>query len=129
MSRTTKKEKPKLEAVGYCDLGSMETETVASRVAANNTRTRRNRSSTIHRLDRFKNIDDGVIPFSRHSNYNNSSNLDVADTIVLCQKAYYNISIFRNTIDLMSEFSSDDLYLTGGNKRGRDFFNAWLIPG
>lgn len=127
MSRTVKQEKPRLETVGYADLGSQDTEVKASRTTPNATTTRRNRSSTIHRLDRFKNIDDGVIPFRRNNNtYTNTSNLDVSDTIILCQKAYYNISIFRNTIDLMSEFSSDDIYLTGGSKKAKNFFEAWL---
>lgn len=120
-----KKEKPRMQVVGYADL-SGETEIKASRVSSNVTRTRRNRSSTINRLDEYKNIEDGITPFSNHSSYSNNSGLTITEPIVLCQKAYYNVSIFRNTIDLMSEFSSDELYLTGGNKRGRDFFKAWL---
>lgn len=128
MSRTAKKTttKPKLESIGYADLGEQSHTSTASRVTPNGDRVRRNRSSTIPRLDRFKNIDDGLIPFSRNSTYSDTSNIDVSDAIVLCQKAYYNISIFRNTIDLMAEFSSDALYLTGGSKRSRDFFDAWM---
>lgn len=87
---------------------------------------RRNASSTIERTDRFTNIDKGIIPF-RYSNYvNNLSTLDVRDAIILCQKAYYNVAVFRNTIDLMSEFSSSPIYLTGGSQKAREFFQAYF---
>ena len=43
---------------------------------------------------------------------------------MLCQKAYYNFSTFRNTIDLMTEFSLNKLYLRGGSKKSKAFFHA-----
>lgn len=87
---------------------------------------RRNASSTIERTDRFANIDKGLIPF-RYSNYvKNLSTLDIRDAITLCQKAYYNVAIFRNTIDLMTEFSSSPIYLTGGSQKSREFFEAYF---
>jgi len=87
---------------------------------------RRNASSTIERTDRFTNIDTGIIPF-RYSNYvKNLSTLDVRDAIVLCQKAYYNVAVFRNTVDLMTEFSNSPIYLTGGSKKSREFFEAYF---
>jgi hypothetical protein len=87
---------------------------------------RRNASSTIERTDRFTNIDTGIIPF-RYSNYvKNLSTLDVRDAIILCQKAYYNVAIFRNTIDLMTEFSDSPIYLTGGSQKSREFFEAYF---
>ena len=88
------------------------------------TRTRGNRAAFIERTQRFTNIEDGLIPFNYSKTAQNTSNLDVRDAVVLCQKAYYNIAVFRNTIDLMSEFSVGDIYLEGGNKKSRDFFNA-----
>lgn len=90
----------------------------------NTTRTRGNRAAFIERTNRFTNIEDGLIPFNYSKTATNTSNLDVRDAVVLCQKAYYNIAVFRNTIDLMSEFSVGDIYLEGGNKKSRDFFNA-----
>ena len=89
------------------------------------TKTRSNRSGSIERTDRFKNIEDGLVPF----NYGNAqqkgnSNINIRDTVILCQKAYYNFSVFRNTIDLMTEFSSSKLYLRGGSQKSRDFFSA-----
>ena len=88
------------------------------------TRSRRNKSGSIERTDRYKNIDDGIIPFKYSQGMANNSSLDVRDTIILCQKAYYNFSVFRNTIDLMTEFSMTDMYLTGGSLKSREFFEA-----
>ena len=91
---------------------------------ASQTRSRRNIAADIPRTDRFKNIEDGMIPFKYSHGVSNNSNIDVRDTIILCQKAYYNFSVFRNTIDLMTEFSISDLYYTGGSKKSRDFFET-----
>ena len=91
---------------------------------ASQTRTRRNAAADIPRTDRFRNIDNGMIPFKYSHGVNNNSNIDVRDTIILCQKAYYNFSVFRNTIDLMTEFSISDLYYTGGSKKSREFFET-----
>ncbi len=94
-------------------------ETVASA-----TRTRRNKSADIVRTDRFRNIENGMIPFKYSHGVSNNSNIDVRDTIILCQKAYYNFSVFRNTIDLMTEFSISNLYYTGGSRKSREFFET-----
>lgn len=94
--------------------------------AAASTSSRRNIAGTIEKTDRFTNIEKGLIPF-KHSNYiSNLSTLDVKDAVVLCQKAYYNVAIFRNTIDLMTEFSSSPIYLTGGSQKSREFFEAYF---
>ncbi len=92
------------------------------------TRSRRNRSSTIERTDRFTNIDSGMIPFNyATSGYGNkTSNVDIRDTVILCQKAYYNFAIFRNAIDLMTEFSCNKIFLRGGTKKSQEFFKAFF---
>jgi ribosomal protein S15P/S13E len=97
------------------------------KVATASTRTRRNASSTIERTDKYKNIDDGLVPFKYSSDGYGSGNrnlIDVRDAVKLCQKAYYNFSVFRNTIDLMTEFSVNQIYFKGGSKKSREFFNA-----
>ena len=91
---------------------------------ASSTRTRRNRAADITRTDRFRNIENGMIPFKYSRGVSNNSNIEVRDTIILCQKAYYNFSVFRNTIDLMTEFSVSDLYYTGGSRKSREFFET-----
>ena len=92
------------------------------------TSTRRNIAGSIERTDRFSNIDDGLVPFRYSSSIYgaNRSSIDVRDAVVLCQKCYYNFALFRNIIDLMTEFSVSELALRGGSKQSRDFFKAWM---
>lgn len=90
------------------------------------TNTRRNIAGSIERTDRFANINDGLVPYRYSSStYGaNRSSIDVRDAVVLCQKCYYNFALFRNIIDLMTEFSVSSLVLRGGSQKSRDFFEA-----
>jgi hypothetical protein len=97
--------------------------------ASATTSSRGNKAASIIRTERFKNIDDGLIPFKNSTaGYGGKSNggVDVKDAVVLCQKAYYNFAVFRNTIDLMTEFSVNDIYFEGGNKKVREFLKAYF---
>ena len=87
-------------------------------------RTRRNVGGQIERTNRFENIDNGLVPFKYSKGVNNQSSLNVREAVILCQKAYYNFSVFRNIIDLMTEFSATRLYFTGGSKKSRNFLEA-----
>jgi hypothetical protein len=87
---------------------------------------RRNRAATITRSERYSNIEGGVVPFIYSASRGKyTSNISIRDAIILCQKCYYNFSVFRNTIDLMTEFSCSPIYFTGGNAQSRKFFEAW----
>jgi len=55
-----------------------------------------------------------------------SGKVSAASAIELCEKTYAHIAVFRNTIDIMTEFSSSSIYLTGGNKSSRTFVENWL---
>jgi len=112
---TTRKKKP--EGTGH-PLMSNLSESVAA-----TTPTRRNRSSSIERTDKYAHIDQGLVPF-RYGSVKNKSAISVREAVVLCQKAYYNFSIFRNTIDVMTEFTCTDIYYEGGSKKSRSFFEA-----
>ena len=92
--------------------------------ASDDTRTRRNLAGNITRTERYKNIDDGLIPFKYSTGIKGSSNINIRDAVILCQKCYYNFAIFRNTIDLMTEFSTSHIYFQGGSQKSRDFFSA-----
>ena len=67
------------------------------------TSARRNMAGSIERTNRFQNIDDGLVPFRNNtlSYGSGSSSVDVRDAVILCQKCYYNFSLFRNIIDLI----------------------------
>ena len=87
------------------------------------TRYRRNKSASIERTDKFSNIEKGLIPFKTYSGAGQSG-ISIRDAVILCQKAYYNFSVFRNTIDLMTEFSTSSVYFEGGSKKSRNFFES-----
>ena len=82
------------------------------------------RRDSIHTGDkkhRFSHISGGMLPY----NYG-SDGVNVRESIELCQKAYANISVFRNAIDVMSEFANSDIYLEGGTQKSRDFIYKWF---
>jgi len=71
--------------------------------------------------NKFENIKNGILPF----NYEKDS-ADAKEAVELCQKAYFNISSFRGTVDLLSEFADSEIYLEGGNDKSRRFIDAWF---
>jgi len=88
--------------------------------------TRRNKAGSVERTNRFSNIDDGLIPFKHSGTYQKQTNIQIKDAVILCQKAYYNYAMFRNVIDLMTEFSSSNIYFKGGSKKSRQFLEAYF---
>lgn len=87
------------------------------------TAARRNKAATTQRTDPYYFIENGVDPYRGDSRGNKSGNdaISVRDTIILTQKAYYNFSDFRNIIDVMTEFSTNNIYFRGGTQKSRDF--------
>lgn len=98
-------------------------ESSASRVSdpTERTSTRSNRITTKGTRDRFANIDEGILPYK----YSKEA-VGIKDAVVLTQKAYFNVAVFKSTIDLLSEFANTNLYLKGGNAASRKFVNAWM---
>lgn len=45
--------------------------------------------------------------------------------IDLCQKAYQYVPIFRNTIEIMTEFSNAPMHFKGKDKKSVEFFTNW----
>ena len=82
---------------------------------------RRNAAHKSDKKHRFSNISGGMLPYVY-----GSDGVNVRDTIELCQKAYANISVFRNAIDVMSEFANSSIYLEGGTQNSRDFVYKWF---
>jgi hypothetical protein len=85
------------------------------------TSARRNTTHYGPKKYKYSNIAGGLLPYE-HS----AEGIDVRDSIELCQKAYANVAIFRNTIDIMSEFANSDIHLEGGSKKSRDFIYKWF---
>lgn len=85
------------------------------------TGSRKNVSAMTTTTDRFGSIRNGLLPY----NYA-IDGVNVREAIELCQKAYANVSVFRNAIDIMSEFANTEIYLEGGTQKSRDFFTEWF---
>ena len=90
--------------------------------AGNTTGYRQNIAGVSRIVNRYANIAEGTLPY----NYRDHGHVDIRDAIELCQKAYANIAIFRNTIDIMSVFSNSRIHLEGGNEKVRRFIYKWL---
>ena len=121
-ARKKQEETPEPLMASYKEEGTAKFVARAASDAKTSTRTRRNKSATIERMDRFSNIDQGLVPFQRSSgSYSNKSTLSVRDAVILCQKAYWNSAIFRNTIDLMTEFSCSDIFFREYYRSGNVF--------
>ena len=83
--------------------------------------TRINRAGVATTQGRFSSIRMGMMPYEYASD-----GVNVRESIELCQKAYANVSVFRNAIDTMAEFANAEVYLEQGNKSSRDFFYRWF---
>tara|TARA_R100000808_G_C2154757_1_gene166097 strand:+ start:71 stop:2044 length:1974 start_codon:yes stop_codon:yes gene_type:complete len=82
---------------------------------------RTNRVAFNNPKDRFSSIRVGLLPYEYASD-----GVTARDAIELCQKAYANVAVFRNAIDIMSEFTNTDIYLEGGSRKSREFFYEWF---
>jgi hypothetical protein len=103
----------------YTDVSKAYTSRTPSGVTGSKKRI--NRSAVSTTADRYGSIRSGMLPY----NYS-SDGVDVRDAIELCQKAYANVAIFRNAIDIMSEFANTEIFLQGGTAKSRSFFESWL---
>lgn len=79
--------------------------------------TRINRAAISNTIDRFSSIRKGMLPYEYAAD-----GVNVREGIELCQKAYANVAVFRNAVDVMSEFANTEVYLEGGTKKSREFF-------
>jgi len=82
---------------------------------------RRNSTAISSKKYRFENIAQGMLPFSV-----SSDGVDVKESIELCQKAYANVPIFRNAIDIMAELANSPIYVEQGNEKSRTFIKKWF---
>lgn len=111
-------EKPKAAFAGITPLtaeGSCGTTTTD--------KSRRNISSIINRTDKLTNIDSMSLPYGVGSN---RTSFNIRAAVILCQKAYFGVPIFGNVINLMVEFSKNEIKLKGSNTKTRDFFSSYF---
>jgi hypothetical protein len=82
---------------------------------------RRNAIAVNPKLYGYNNIRAGMLPYQYALD-----GVNVREAIELCQKAYCNVAIFRNSIDMMADFANSPLYLEGGSEKSRRFINSWF---
>ena len=90
-------------------------------MGGDSTNLRRNNVAVAPMMYKYENIRSGLLPYQF-----SASGVNVRDAIELCQKAYCNIAIFRNSVDTMADFANSQLYVEGGSAKSREFINAWL---
>ena len=83
--------------------------------------TRNSFSPQISPLDRYKNINAGILPWE-----NRNGMVGMKGILEVCQRAAANVSIVRNVIEVSSEFSSSNLHIKTPNKTVKDFFTEWF---
>jgi len=92
-----------------------------SRTSKRESITRINRAAVSNTTDRYSSIQNGLLPYSY-----STDGVNIRLAIELCQKAYANVAVFRNAVDIMAEFSNTDIFLEGGTQRSRSFFENWF---
>lgn len=92
-----------------------------SRGSSGTTSKRSNRISSSSKQNKYANIRQGLLPFEV-----SADGVDVRDSIELCQKAYANVPIFRNAIDIMAELANSPIYVSGGNEASKTFIEKWF---
>jgi len=120
-SEASESQPPKLAAYAKPKRVDGTFESKGRATSGGRTASRRNDSSRENLSDRYSQISGGILPWQA-----SADGITVRDAIELCQKAYANIALYRNVIDMMSEFSNSELYLEDGTKESRRFFYAWM---
>jgi hypothetical protein len=77
--------------------------------------------SGLKQANRFENLRQGILPYESSGDC-----ITMSEAITLCQKAHANVAVFRNTIEIMTEFSNAQIVLKGGNKKSREAVDGWL---
>tara|TARA_Y100000310_G_scaffold31923_1_gene30273 strand:+ start:5596 stop:7611 length:2016 start_codon:yes stop_codon:yes gene_type:complete len=85
------------------------------------TERRRNSIAVNPKLYGYNNIRAGLLPYQYAMD-----GVNVREAIELCQKAYCNVAIFRNSIDMMADFANSPIHVEGGSEKSRRFINSWL---
>lgn len=70
---------------------------------------------------RFKNISEGLLPWESKDGY-----VNIANAIVLCQKMYANVAVFRNAVESAVEFSNSRIHIKTSNETVRAYFTEWF---
>lgn len=102
---------------------SQEAIAEASRTTRTNTSSRVNSSAVGTEWGQYNQIRKAILPFEYNSKGNS---YDIREAIDIVQRAYASVGAVRTAIDVQAELANDGVFLDGGSKKARDFFNAWF---
>lgn len=71
--------------------------------------------------NRFKNINSGLIPFDIVN-----GNTSCSSAITAVYRAYYNVAVLRNAINMMTDFSASKIHVKTSNKALKNAITNWL---
>lgn len=78
-------------------------------------------SPSVRPIDAYKNINAGLLPWEV-----SNGTMSISNAILLCQKAYANVAIVRNSVESAVEFSNSNLHIKTANDTVKNFFIQWL---
>ncbi len=78
-------------------------------------------SPGISPLDRYKNINAGILPWETRNGM-----VGMQSIILTCQKAYFNVSVVRNAVEGAVEFSTTPLHIKSSNLTVKNFISEWF---
>lgn len=78
-------------------------------------------SPSIAQVSPYRNISAGMLPWEAGGNGYTS----ISTAILLCQRAYANVAIFRNAIESAVEFSNSPIHFKSDNATVVNYFNSW----
>lgn len=81
-----------------------------------------NWAPTIQETYRYRNIRGGIMPYMQGQ----GGYYSVGDAISLATLSYFNVSIVRNTLNLLQDFSISPLHIKTSNKTVKSFFTKWF---
>lgn len=87
----------------------------------NSTSFRNGFAPNISPIDRFKNINSGILPYEYRSGM-----IGMQQIIETCQRAYASVAVVRNAVEGAVEFSASKLHIKTSNQTVKDFFTAWF---
>ena len=85
-------------------------------------RSRAGKVAKTETCEKYNHISNCSLPY----HYDKGSSISARDAILLCQKAYACVPIFRNAVDVMAEFANSDIHLEGGSEKSKNFIHKWL---
>jgi len=126
----TGKEEMQIEVQGATSIPDLEYDSISlasaptaasSSTAVSRSSRLRNAGSTITTDETYELLSKEFLPYE-----NRGGNITASKAIELSQKAAIGVSIVRNTIEVMTEFSTTKIHLHSKNKKVKAFILAWL---